>query len=98
MYSFPLLRILLAMPDKERKEGYEIREVIQRTASNFLNSLANPQTPLAVALPTAFALGSLSTVVGTSVYRRYFRRIKNAEWITPDVFQKRKWVKGYVTK
>ena len=98
MYSFPLLRILLAMPDKERKEGYEIREVIQRAASNFLNSLANPQTPLAVALPTAFALGSLSTVVGASVYRRYFRRIKNAEWITPDVFQKRKWVKGYVTK
>jgi hypothetical protein len=33
--------------------------------------------PPPVLLLSAFALGSLTTVSGTLVYRRYFRRLKN---------------------
>ncbi|KAK1222926.1 putative endonuclease lcl3 [Marasmius sp. AFHP31] len=43
------------------------------------------------------AAGSLITVVGGKVYKRYFWRIKNADWMTPDMFRKRRWVKGVVT-
>ncbi|KAJ8090430.1 putative endonuclease lcl3 [Marasmius tenuissimus] len=43
------------------------------------------------------AAGSLITVVGRKVYRRYFWRIKNSDWITPDILGKRRWVKGVVT-
>ncbi|KAJ7178853.1 hypothetical protein C8R43DRAFT_974465 [Mycena crocata] len=46
---------------------------------------------------SALALGCLSTVSGTLVYRRYFRRMKNGDWVTPDVFAQKRWVKGMVT-
>ncbi|KAJ7116344.1 nuclease [Mycena epipterygia] len=46
---------------------------------------------------SAFALGSLTTASGTLVYRRYFRRLKNGDWVTPDVFANKRWVKGRVT-
>ncbi|EGO28632.1 hypothetical protein SERLADRAFT_346624 [Serpula lacrymans var. lacrymans S7.9] len=31
------------------------------------------------------------------VYRRYFRRLRTAEWITPDIMKQRRWIKGVVT-
>lgn len=51
--------------------------------------------PLAFAL---VALGSGATITTAFVYRRYFRRIRSGDWITPDVFAKRKWIKGVVTR
>ena len=53
--------------------------------------------PAPVLALSAFAFGSITTVSGTLVYRRYFRRLKNGDWITPDVFAKKRWVKGKVT-
>jgi len=31
------------------------------------------------------------------VHRRYYRRFPNSDWITPDVFAKKRWIKGVVT-
>ncbi|KAJ7650638.1 hypothetical protein FB45DRAFT_888331 [Roridomyces roridus] len=53
--------------------------------------------PAPVLTLSAFALGSVSTVSGGLLYRRYLRRIKNSDWVTPDVFAKKRWIKGRVT-
>jgi hypothetical protein len=45
-----------------------------------------------------FALGSASTMIAAFVYRRFFRRLRTGDWITPDVFSKKKWIKGVVTR
>lgn len=55
-------------------------------------------TPSSVLAPSAFALGSVSTVVATILYARYFRRFPNGDWVTPDVFARKQWVKGVVTR
>jgi len=47
---------------------------------------------------SAFAVGSFSTIATSLVYKRYFRRFRTSEWITPDVFTKRRWIRGVVTK
>jgi hypothetical protein len=53
--------------------------------------------PTPVLAVSAFALGAVITTSGARVYRRYFRRLQNSDWITPDVFVKKRWVKGMVT-
>ncbi|KAJ3540166.1 hypothetical protein NM688_g6261 [Phlebia brevispora] len=47
-------------------------------------------------LVSAFALGIASTLATTFAYRRFFKRIPNGGWITPDMFNKRQWIKGRV--
>ncbi|KAJ6577334.1 hypothetical protein B0H19DRAFT_1119223 [Mycena capillaripes] len=69
----------------------EIQGLVKRAESN-LNAIPAP-----ILILSAFALGSITTVSGAMVYRRYFRRIRNGDWITPDVFAKKRWVKGMVT-
>ncbi|KAJ7454825.1 SNase-domain-containing protein [Mycena latifolia] len=69
----------------------EIQGLVSRVQSR-LDAVPAPVLAL-----SAFALGSLTTVSGTLVYRRYFRRLKNGDWITPDIFAKKRWVKGKVT-
>ena len=53
---------------------------------------------LRVALPASFALGALSMWGGSIAYKRYFKRIKNVEWITPDVYRRKQWLKGRVVR
>nr|GAT55274.1 predicted protein [Mycena chlorophos] len=43
-----------------------------------------------------FSLGCATTAATALVYRRYLRRIRNADWITPNMLGRR-WVKGRVT-
>ncbi|KAF7375131.1 putative endonuclease LCL3 [Mycena sanguinolenta] len=69
----------------------EVQGLLRRAQAN-LNAI-----PASVLALSAFALGSITTVSGTMVYRRYFRRLKNGDWITPDVFARKRWVKGRVT-
>jgi len=47
---------------------------------------------------SGFILGSTSTLGAAFVYRRVFMRLRTAEWVTPDVLERRKWVKGVVTR
>ncbi|KAI9457064.1 mitochondrion protein [Russula earlei] len=45
----------------------------------------------------AFLLGSATALGASSVYRRFFKRINNAEWVTPDLLKHRRWITGVVT-
>lgn len=60
--------------------------------------------PLPVELDTnatiaiAFLLGSAIALGASSVHRRFFKRIKNAEWITPDLLGGKRWITGVVTR
>ncbi|KAH9990103.1 hypothetical protein BJV77DRAFT_1151171 [Russula vinacea] len=55
---------------------------------------ANAAAGIALA---AFLLGSATALGASSAYRRFFKRIKNAEWITPDVLRRKRWITGIVT-
>jgi len=46
----------------------------------------------------AFLLGSATALGASSVYRRFFKRIKSAEWITPDLLRRKRWITGVVTR
>ena len=46
---------------------------------------------------TAFTFGSVATVTASLAYTRYGKRLRNGDWITPDVFAKKRWIKGSVT-
>jgi hypothetical protein len=54
--------------------------------------------PAAYLVLSSFFLGSVSTLGATFVYRRYFRRLRTAEWVTPDILQRKRWVRGVVTR
>ncbi|CAA7262673.1 unnamed protein product [Cyclocybe aegerita] len=45
----------------------------------------------------AIALGVGATLISRRIYTRYGRRIRSAEWLTPRLFEKRRWIKGVVT-
>ena len=66
-------------------------EIAQRSYDNFLHQ------PQGVQGLSYIALGSLLTYATMRLHRRY-RRFKNSDWITPDVFAKKRWIKGKVTK
>jgi endonuclease YncB( thermonuclease family) len=51
----------------------------------------------AAGIALAFLLGSATARGASAAYRRFFKRIKNAEWITPDVLRRRRWITGIVT-
>ncbi|KAG1816737.1 uncharacterized protein BJ212DRAFT_1480596 [Suillus subaureus] len=53
--------------------------------------------PAAYIVLSGFFLGSVSTLGVTFVYRRYFRRLRTAEWVTPDILRRKRWVRGVVT-
>ncbi|KAF9463401.1 hypothetical protein BDZ94DRAFT_1259266 [Collybia nuda] len=72
-----------------------VQENIDKTTSQFKKSLERIPPPL-LAL-TAFAAGSATTVVLAIFHARYGRRLKNGDWITPDVFARKRWIKGVVT-
>ncbi|KAJ7746604.1 hypothetical protein B0H16DRAFT_941717 [Mycena metata] len=69
----------------------EIQGLVKRARSK-LDAIPGPVLAL-----SAFAFGSATTLSGTFLYRRYFRRFKTGDWITPDVFARKRWVKGMVT-
>jgi hypothetical protein len=52
----------------------------------------------AAAIALAFLFGSATALGASSVYRRFFKRIKNAEWITPDLLGRKRWITGIVTR
>jgi len=63
--------------------------------TNLPKKLETFQAPLLAI--TAFTLGSATTVIAALAYTRYGRRLRNGDWITPDIFVKKPWIKGVVT-
>lgn len=41
---------------------------------------------------------SAFTLLGVMGYRRYWRRIKNADYVTSELLRRKTWVKGIVTR
>ncbi|KAK7032896.1 putative endonuclease LCL3 [Favolaschia claudopus] len=78
--------------DRNKRESSQEPQGLLSQAQARLNAIPAPVLAL-----TAFALGSVTSISGALVYRRYFRRIPNGDWVTPDVLAKRRWVKGKVT-
>ncbi|KAI5983244.1 hypothetical protein EDC04DRAFT_2592021 [Pisolithus marmoratus] len=58
--------------------------------------------PRAELFPTAytavaFITGIATGACGVFVWHRWLRRIRTADWVTPDVLARKRWVKGIVT-
>ena len=43
-------------------------------------------------------LDSASALGVSSVHRRFFKRIKGAEWTSPDLLERKGWITGIVTR
>ena len=43
-------------------------------------------------------LGSARTLSASTVYHRFVKRIRSAEWITPDLLTRKWWITGIVTR
>jgi hypothetical protein len=82
-------------PVKENDGVYTKLQGNDGVLAKLQKELETFQAPL-LAL-TAFTLGSVVTVTATMAYTRYGRRLRNGDWVTPDVFAKKRWVKGVVT-
>ncbi|KAF8153951.1 SNase-domain-containing protein [Crassisporium funariophilum] len=52
--------------------------------------------PSVLALST-FAFGSVTAMSTVLFYKRYMRRIKNSEWVTPKQLTRKRWIRGMVT-
>lgn len=46
----------------------------------------------------SFGVGATSALVARSLHVRYLRRIPNAGWVNPNMLERRRWIKGYVTR
>ncbi|KIK09435.1 hypothetical protein K443DRAFT_82346 [Laccaria amethystina LaAM-08-1] len=53
-----------------------------------------PTSAIALA---SFATGAVTALCTTMFHVRYGRRLKNGEWITPDLLGRDNWIKGVVT-
>lgn len=67
----------------------------QKVRRSYDALLAQPPESLALA---AFLLGSASTLAAARIHKRFYRRFPSADWITPDVFARQRWIKGVVTR
>ncbi|KAF8824498.1 hypothetical protein HHX47_DHR8000324 [Lentinula edodes] len=54
--------------------------------------------PPQILVTSAFAAGAITAIGASRIYSRYFKRIQNSDWITPESFQKKRWIKGIVTR
>lgn len=58
------------------------------------DALSDPATAALVSATAAAAV----TLVGVGVYRRYFRRLRNADSVTGNILEKSPWITGVVTR
>ncbi len=63
---------------------------------NLKTQLESTPTPLLVLV--AFGLGLTGALGGKRLYARYGRRLQNGDWVTPDIFAKKRWIRGIVTR
>lgn len=71
--------------------------------NHFAEFLTNSVTqfealPPSVVVLTTFTLGSATAMSAAMIYRRFGRRIRNVDWVTPEVLSRKRWIKGVVTR
>ncbi|KGB74862.2 hypothetical protein CNBG_0700 [Cryptococcus deuterogattii R265] len=54
------------------------------------------ENPVFIGIGSAVGASAL-TLLGVMGYRRYWRRIKNADYVTSELLRRRAWIKGIVT-
>ncbi len=82
--------MLWSKADNPKKvERDDIVSVIDRNISSI---------PRHTLLLAAFGFGVVSTLGTKFVYARFFKRIKNSDWVYPDSYKKRRWIKGRVVR
>lgn len=84
--------------DKERDVEKSTRWSDDTTFLYSLESIT-PHAELLVTSYTAvaFIAGIATGTCGVFVWNRWLRRIRTADWVTPDILTRRRWVKGIVT-
>jgi hypothetical protein len=75
----------------EVSDGLDIHHFLSSTVAQVSSS------PAAVASISAVSATGL-TLLSVLVYRKYIRRIRNADYVTSGMIQERKWIKGVVTR
>ncbi|KIR42771.1 hypothetical protein I307_01121 [Cryptococcus deuterogattii 99/473] len=55
------------------------------------------ENPVFIGIGSAVGASAL-TLLGVMGYRRYWRRIKNADYVTSELLRRRAWIKGIVTR
>ncbi|KIK57480.1 hypothetical protein GYMLUDRAFT_46065 [Collybiopsis luxurians FD-317 M1] len=69
----------------------ELEDYIHRLESNASN--LSPH----VLVASAFTAGAITALGCSRVHGRYFKRMQNSNWISPESFERKQWVKGVVT-
>ena len=98
--------LFLPLPGQnaQKSRGHEHQRAASRgTDPDSGEASPEPTPPVqldtnAAGIALAFLLGSATALGASAAYRRFFKRIKNAEWITPDVLRRRRWITGIVTR
>lgn len=78
-------------PPVERSNTSSIHDLASSTFNEIKSS------PAAVAGLSAVSATGL-TLLSVVIYRKYIRRIRNADYVTSRMVQERKWIKGVVTR
>ena len=79
-----------------KKDGSSLKDVLVEDQAALLARLSS--IPPHILGPSTFAIGITLGLGAQYLYARYLRRIPNAEWVTPDMLVRRRWIKGYVTR
>lgn len=67
----------------------ELEEYIAKNAST---------VPPHLLAASTFAAGAITAIGISRIHLRYFKRIKNSDWLTPESFDKKRWIKGRVVR
>ncbi|KAG6877419.1 hypothetical protein C0993_007662 [Termitomyces sp. T159_Od127] len=51
----------------------------------------------ALLVVSSIGLGIALTAASIAITNRFARRLRNSDWVTPDMFRRRRWVRGIVT-
>ena len=78
-------------PPSESNDTSSIHHLV---SSAFHDITSSPTAVAGISAVSATGLTLLSVIV----YRRYIRRIRNADYVTSGMVQERKWIKGIVTR
>jgi len=75
-------------PEEKEKKQKQLRQ---------LQAQYDALSPSVAAL-IYFSLGSVTAISAALVYRRYGRRVRNSDWVTPRLLTRKRWLKGVVTR
>ncbi|KAG6843408.1 hypothetical protein H0H87_004870, partial [Tephrocybe sp. NHM501043] len=83
---------LPSAPEVASKPSHDIINAVPREIEARLDGVPPPLLAL-----SAFGLGAVAATTTAVLYARYGQRMRNGDWVPPDVFTRRRWIKGVVT-